>query len=66
MVLLLFVDIESIIDMVCNDLFLFFKIYYNFFYLWLLPQLEIKVIFTVFFWLLRNEFSEQVFKGTTP
>ena len=63
MVLLLFVGIESIIDMVCNDLFLFLKIYYNLFCLWLLSQLEIKVIFTVFFWLLENEFSGQIFKG---
>lgn len=50
MFLSLFMSRESIIDMVYNDLFLIFKMYYNLFCLWLiLPQLEIKVIFTVFF-----------------
>lgn len=51
--------------MVGNDLFLILKVYYNPLCLWLLLQLEIKGMFTVFFLLLRNEFSEQIFKGTT-
>lgn len=51
--------------MVGDDLFLILKVYYNPFCLWLLPQLEIKGMFTVLFMLLRNEFSEQIFEGTT-
>lgn len=61
-------SIESIIDMVCNDLFLIFKIYYNLFHLWLLPQklkLFLQYSFVVEEWIFWTNFQRDSSLGKT-